>query len=149
MKNYEIICLVSADLSTEEIQKIQETITSLVQADGGIIIEARGLAKKTAFFAEKRKEVISLCWEFQLKPASLENLDKKLKDEKQIVRYFLMLKPKIKEAPKQRMREFKKPLAEINLSPLAGPEPKVKVEIAEIEKKLEEILGKTDAPPIS
>ncbi|MDO8424615.1 MAG: 30S ribosomal protein S6 [bacterium] len=144
MQNYEITCIISPELTEEETQKIQEKVSSLIQAEGGAVIEVRAAVKKIVFYTSKRKEALSFTLEFQAEPANLQNLDKKMRDEKQITRFFTMVKPKFREMTRRR-RDLRKPL--VKSSETEVKEPKVKVEIAEIEKKLEEILGKTDLPP--
>lgn len=134
MQNYEITCLVSPELSEEETQKIQEKASSFIQSEEGAVIEIKSPAKKISFFGSGPKETVSFTLEFQVQPENLKNLDKKLKEQKEIIRFFIITKPKFKEIARQRKRETKKPLK-------SSEEPKVKVEIAQIEKKLEEILG--------
>lgn len=138
MRNYEITCLIAPELSEEEAQKFQEKISSLIQSEGGIIIEIKGMIKKIFFFTKKRKEAFTFTLGFQMEPDNLQSLNKKLKDEKQIIRFFTMVKPKFREMARQRRREIKKSVERVTEE---KTEPKIKVEIAEIEKKLEEILG--------
>lgn len=139
MQNYEITCILSPALSEEEAQKTQERVASLIQAEGGVVVEVRSATKKITFFTSKRQEALSFTLEFQAEPANLQNVNKKLKDEKQVIRSFIMVRPKIKEMARQRRREIKK----LPVKLPENQEPKAKVEIAEIEKKLEEILGDT------
>lgn len=136
MQNYEITCLVSPELLGEETGKIQEKASSLIQNEGGIIVEIKTAAEKVAFFTSRQKKAISFTMEFQTEPSSIQNIEKKLKDEKEIIRYFIIVKPRFKEMARQRRREIRPAAKETEVK-----EPKVKVEIAEIEKKLEEILG--------
>ncbi len=82
--------------------------------------------------AQKEKEALLLSLDFQLNPEGLENLERKLKAESQILRYLLIAK-KIPAATEiaEKSSRFPKKIVK----------PKSKVELKEIEKKLEEILG--------
>lgn len=141
MQNYELTCLASPELTEEEQKSLQERVSSLIQAENGAIVEIKGPVKRIPFFAAKRREAISTMLEFQMETEKTPGLEKKLRDEKQLLRFFLMIKPKIKEITRQRRRELAPP---IKPAETETKEPKVKVEIAEIEKKLEEILGPSD-----
>ena len=72
-----------------------------------------------------------------MNPEQLPGFEKKMKLEKQILRYSILIK-------KQPRFSFEKP--RLSTIPISGIERKVqsKVEMADIEKKLEEILGKQD-----
>jgi ribosomal protein S6 len=72
---------------------------------------------------------------FQLLPEKLANLEKTLKADSQILRYLMLIKRPVKEVRKDRM--FIEPKVE-------KPKKEKKVELKEIEKKLEEILAQGD-----
>jgi len=135
MKNYELTYLISEDFSEEEIKTFQEKINNLIQKEGGVLQKTNSSIKKNLGYSVKKKEnayLISL--NFCLEPGKLENLEKELKSESQILRYLILTKPKpftgygrTKVMPETLERPSKKPT-------------KPKVELKEIEKKLEEIL---------
>jgi ribosomal protein S6 len=70
---------------------------------------------------------------FHLKPERLNALEKQLEENKQILRYFILKK---KEPKKPEI--IKKPLPTVKVS--EDKSKKAKVELKDIEKKLEEIL---------
>lgn len=130
MRHYELTYLISAELSEEELKALQEKINSFIQEGGVLNQEGKEIKKKLAHPIEKRGVASLITLSFQMSPEKLTNLEKKIKMEPQILRYFLVAKkerkviPKISAKPKIKMIK-----------------PKAKVELKEIEKKLEEILG--------
>lgn len=123
MKYYELTCLISSELSLEEINSFQEKIISYVQEEKGILVKIDQPSKKKGDFT-------LLGLNFQLNPEGVEGLEKKLKADKQIIRYFIITKKvpkagKIAEKPLRVPKKIQEP----------------KVELKEIEKKLDEILG--------
>jgi hypothetical protein len=64
----------------------------------------------------------------------LENIEKKIKAEDKILRYSVLIKPRVKEIPMRRKKLPKK----VEIFPKKITKPKA--ELKEIEKKLEEIL---------
>lgn len=131
MKLYEITYLISPDLSEEELRDFQEKIISFIQEQGGILGKTNSVTKKTLAYPIKKKEIAFFVnLDFQLQPEKIEILEKKLKKESKILRYLILRK----ELPKKVMiRPLKRPKRILKTKP--------KVELKEIEKKLEEILG--------
>lgn len=125
MRYYELTYLISSELSLEEINSFQEKIISYVQEEKGILVKIDQPSKKKGDFT-------LLGLNFQLNPGGVEGLEKKLKADKQILRYFIITKKvpkagKIAEKPLRVPKKIQEP----------------KVGLKEIEKKLEEILGET------
>lgn len=136
MKSYELTFLISGNLSEEEAKQFQDKVTSLIQTEGGILAD-RGtiLKKKLAYPIKKQIQVFLAILTFQLEPIKLFPLEKKLKLENQILRYLILIKRPVKEMPVRR-----KKVSEI--APLIEKKKREKTELKDIEKKLEEILGK-------
>jgi len=136
MKLYELTYLISPELSEEELKNIQEKISSLIQKEGGVLNEINFPNKKGLFFPiKKQKEAIFADLNFYLEAEKLGNLEKELKSEKKILRYLILAKPQTKTPI-----TFRKKM--IGGKPTT-PRKKVagrKVELKDIEKKLEEIL---------
>lgn len=131
MRIYQLTYLISADLSEEELRSFSEKITSLIQEEGGVINEVNGPKKKDlAYLIKKNKTAYLTNLTFYFPPEKLENLEKKLRGEKQILRYLIEKKKMAKRVAVPIKPRLIKP------SP-----PKAKVELKELEKKLEEILG--------
>lgn len=141
MKPYEIAYLISSDLSEEEARAFQGKITSLVKEEGGILDEARmPLRKKLAYPIKKQNQAYLAFFNFQLNPDALANLEKKLKAENQILRHLIVIKKPVKPA-RERVRKLKTQPESVNFEEnKAYNEKEKKVELKEIEEKLEEIL---------
>jgi len=131
MRFYELTYLISPELSEEELKSLQEKINSLIQKEGGVLNEVNLPEKKDLSYPIKKNKTAYLTnLNFHFSSEKLENLEKKLKAEKKILRYLILVKPvpKVMVRGPIRPRKFIKPS-------------KAKVELKEIEKKLEEILG--------
>jgi len=123
MKNYELSYLVSSNLSEEEIKALQESVNSLIQKEEGILLENDYPIKKEGF------SLLSL--KFQMDPEKIAGLEKSLKADSRIFRHILLIKHPMKDAKKMR-----RPMKTISKKT-----EKSKVELKEIESRLEEILG--------
>jgi len=131
MKYYELAYLISPDLSDSEVANIQQKINSLIQGKEGILDSFNEAVKIDLSYLIKKKEqafLVSLI--FHLKPENIKDLEKELKSDNNILRFIIVIKTKEKI---KKIRE--KPLAK-------KPRQKQKVELKEIEQKLDEILGK-------
>lgn len=127
MKKYEFTYLIDPNLSREDISSLQKTIMSFIKEEEGSIVRINPpLKKNLAYPIKKNKEAFLADLTFDLNPDKLDSLEKKIKLEKRIIRYLLLKKKLLKR--KSKVRAMRK------------PQPKVKVELKEIEKKLEEIL---------
>ena len=135
MKNYELICLSSTDLSEEKLSLLREKIFSFIQEGEGELLGSKtdiSVRRKLASPVKNKDEAYFTTLSFHSKPEKLETLEKKLKLESQILRYMILTKPPTTFREK-----------------MAGEKPAIsrrkvvggKVELKEIEKKLEEILG--------
>jgi ribosomal protein S6 len=141
MKYYELTYLIKADLTEEKAKALQEKIISLVQEEGGILNEANSpLKRKLAYPIKKEGQAYLATLKFQLKPDRLVSLEKKIESEKEILRYLILTKKKaevvpeaVKAIPVSRKGEKAPSIPSVKQAPK-------KVELKEIEKKLEEIL---------
>jgi len=145
MKFYELTYLISPQLSEEELKILGEKISSLIQKEGGVLNVISFPNKKNLFFPiKKQKEAFLSDLNFYLEAEKLGNLEKELKSEKKILRYLILTK-KIPSAAQSRhfLRRggilAGKKVSEVKIKPKKLAEPKV--ELKDIEKKLEEILG--------
>lgn len=128
MKTYEFTYLIKPNLLKEDINSLQETIKSFIKEEEGSIVRINPpLKKNLAYPIKKNKDAFLADLTFDLNPDKLDSLEKKIKSEKRIIRYLLLKKKLLKK--KLKVRATRK------------PQPKAKVELKEIEKKLEEILG--------
>lgn len=150
MKFYEISYLVSPQSSLEELKSLEERISSLIQNEGGFLNEIQAPTKKNLAFSmkqiektktgvfsgsKKQKEAFLSSLNFYLMPEKLVNLEKQLKNENQILRFLILSKKIIKK-----FEPGRKPIKMIEKK--EEKTKKEKIELKDIEKKLEEILGK-------
>jgi len=130
MRHYELTYLISPELSEEEIRGFQEKIISLIQGLGSELLgeTKTPIRKKMAYLATLN---------FNLDPEKLGSLEKGLKSENQVLRYIILAKPRTKEVL---VRGEKVPSSKL---PKKIVKPEAKVELKEIEKKLDEMLGES------
>jgi len=131
MKYYELTYLISPDSLEEEVKDFQEKINSLIQTEEGILEQGvKPAKKKLGYQIKKKSEAFLGIQDFRLNPEKLGALEKKLKKEKKLLRYMILAK----KLPRVISKIPTKPV-------LPKAKKEEKVELKEIEKKLEEILG--------
>ncbi|MFH1582265.1 MAG: 30S ribosomal protein S6 [bacterium] len=139
MKYYELTYLITPDLSEEEARAFQTKVNSFI-ADQGILEEGNViLRKKLAYPIQKKEQSYMAVATFNALPGKIADLEKQLKEEKEILRYILVIKEKQKTLKVRPHLARGKPLVETK-------EPTIqekKVELKEIEKKLDEILNES------
>jgi ribosomal protein S6 len=124
MRYYQLAYLLSPELKKEEVENIKKHLTTFFEKEG-ILDKVEEPLKRTLFYPIKKKtEAFLGTVYFYLDPEKIEGLEKKLKEEEKILRYLIVSE----KAPKKIKIEKK----------IKKPE---KVELKEIEKKIEEILG--------
>lgn len=153
MKTYELTYLISPDLSEKEVFSFQEKIISLIRGVGGELLVGGSLAntfvrKKLASQIKNKGEAYFTALSFRFEPEKLENLEKKLKLENQILRYLILVKPKPEKIFEPKPTQILPARLAFGNSKAGGPrkilKKKPKVELKEIEKKLDEILDEGD-----
>jgi small subunit ribosomal protein S6 len=131
MNLYELILILKPDLTEEKIKSLQETIISFIQQNQGVFISLQKPVKKPLFFEDRKEDqgfLSSLA--FRVSPEKIEQLKNFLKEKQEILRFMIIKNKETKEIkPKRRPQES-----------VTQKTPKQKVNLEEIEKKLEEIL---------
>jgi len=137
MQLYQLDYLVSPKASEQDAQSIEKKIESLIEQEGGSIVKTELLSKQVlAYEIKKFGEAFLAGLIFNLEPEKIEKIEKELRSEKNILRH-LMFKKKIVRVKAKRRKTIKS-FKEVKIS---KDKPRQKVELKEIEKKLEEILG--------
>jgi ribosomal protein S6 len=139
MKQYELSYLISGEITEQEAKDFQNRIASIIKEMGGVLDETGlPLKKRLAYSIKKQIQAYLAVLIFKMDPEKITELEKKIKEEHQILRHLMLYKkPLGKKAEKaRRVRPLRKPLLTEEKKPLAEK----KVELKEIEKKLEEIL---------
>jgi len=134
MRFYELTFLISANTSEEEIKNLREKITSLVQKEGVLINGPFFQKRPLAYPIKKQDWAIFGVLDLQMKPNALIKFERKLRSDPRILRYLLIKEEEGKKAATPPQPSILKKKPKIHK--------REKVELKEIDKKLEEILGK-------
>lgn len=131
MKKYELAYLISPEFNSEDIQKIQGEVESFIVENGGEILSKKIDPAKRELGCEidDKKDALLASFIFIIDSSKIIEIKKMIDDKKSILRHILVFKDAIRKK-KEKIKENK-------------PERKVfeKVELKEIDKKIEEILN--------
>ena len=132
MINYELTYLISPEKSEEQIQEASQGIVSYIEEQGGVLsgIQDKPLKKILGHPIENHTMAFVGTLKFSLSPDKIKLLEEKLKQDKQIIRNMLITKP---QKEKLNFRKIRKKFIPNNSK-------KPKIELKEIDKKIEEIL---------
>jgi ribosomal protein S6 len=132
MRYYDLSCLILPEIKIEKANKITEEIISFLEKQGAILDRTKGASKITLAYpiAEKTSAYFS-CLTFFSKPEIIKKLKEKLNKTEEILRFLIFTKKK--KAPPSLKPKVVKTL----------PKKEEKVALKDLEKKLEEIIGKT------
>ncbi len=139
MKLYELTYLMPLDLPENEVKSLQEKINYFIIDGQGALDKIEDITKKRLGEPIKNQTAAQLgILNFFIGPEKIADLEKKLKSENQILRHVISHRKPRKAEPPRRIRRITPATAEDSTKIIEKPK---KVEIKEIEKKLEEILG--------
>jgi len=151
MKYYELTYLISPDISETELRSFSLKIGDFIQEEGGKTEISGPLKKRRLGYSIKKKgEAYWGALDFHLLPDKLPILEKKLKAQKEILRYLILTKEltkrvkipeKISLGIKTKIRAPSIPGKTKEVTSPPSKKKTKKVELKEIGKKLEEILG--------
>jgi ribosomal protein S6 len=158
MKTYDLTYIISPEITSEEAESFAKELESFVQNKEGVVIKQNNpVARTLSYQIKKHASGFIGSIEFQLEPEALAELKQVVEKDKKVNRHMIVIKHPAKkekprrtrnkidgesivekEAPKEivieKKEEPKKPARP------AGGETK-KVELKDIEQKLEELLG--------
>lgn len=138
-RHYELTYLIWPEFSEEEIKSYSEKIDSFIIAEGGKLEKNQNPVKTILGYSIKGKtEAFLITIEFFLEAEKIANLEKKLKAEKQILRYIVLTKKVSKKIHKKRTAKKEKEKPPKETLETIGQK---KVALNEIDKKIEEILN--------
>ncbi len=139
MKLYELTYLMPLDLPENEVKSLQEKINSFIADGQGMLDKIEDITKKRLGEPIRNQTAAQMgTLNFYMNPEKLADLEKKLKAENQIVRHMILHRKPRKAEVARRIRRVTPVTSEDSVKTTEKPK---KVEIKEIEKKLEEILG--------
>ena len=145
MKFYELTYLISPNVSEKELKDITGEINGLIGKEGGKISqEPRPSRQRLSYPVKKMTDAFLITEEFYLEPGKMEKAEKLLREKKQILRYIILAKKpadKIKKyAPKRRPGIIPPPKTEEISSLQIKPKERRKIDLKEIDQRIEEIL---------
>ena len=148
MTFYELVCLISLDVDENEIKKFSDKIADFVKQEEGEIKEIKEpLVQKLGYPIKRQVSAYIVSFDFNLEKEKLPLVEEKLKQEPKILRYLLSVKKvskKPKKAPRKKLfiapKTITEPVEKEKIKIAEKIKKQGKVELKEIEKKLEEIL---------
>lgn len=143
MKAYELTYIISPEITSEEAGAVAREIESSIQGKEGIIIKQENpSAKPLAYVIKKHASGFVGAIEFQSEPENVKELEEKLHKDAKIIRSMVTIKqiqkPRKERGSRRIIAETKQPEIEIEKP---SEKEKEKVELKDIEQKLDEILG--------
>jgi small subunit ribosomal protein S6 len=147
MNNYELLYIVSNQYTDDEAKKIKERIDEVIKSFGGIIGSEEDMGKKKlAYPINQVAHGYYFLTEFELEDGpKLKDINNLLRLDKEILRAQIINKPKptAKQLEKIRKQEaYRAKTGKAEDKPIK-PETEKKVDIKNLDEKLDEIL-KTD-----
>ncbi|MFC1612490.1 30S ribosomal protein S6 [Patescibacteria group bacterium] len=142
---YELLYIVPAIYTEDELKKIIEKIEALLKGEGVEILKSKNLGKlKFAYPIKKHSFGYYILLNLSAPKETLKKLDRVLQLESDILRF--MLTRKIKETKEVKITEFQEIDPGAKTQPPRKKEPprtgKEKIKLEDIEKKLDTLLEK-------
>ncbi len=147
MKPYELTYIISSEITSQDAENIKKEIEAFVQEKGGVILKSeKTVPQVLAYPIKKQSSGYFATLEFQIEEKEIKGLKEKLEKDAKILRHFVIVKKPVKERKERRIR---KPSATTEHKQSSFAEvleskekiKSVKVELDDIEKKLDEILS--------
>lgn len=148
MKTYELTYIISPEITQEEAGALAKEFESFIQSnEGSVLKQENPIAKTLSHQVKKHASGFVGSIEFQLEPEKIIQLEERIKKDGKISRHMVIIKEPVKAAKERRTRT--KPVTDLQpetkieaREPVTPKtEPKQKVELKDIEQKLDEILG--------
>jgi small subunit ribosomal protein S6 len=152
-KQYEITLILSPDLREEEINLFQEEFKKNIEKlEGSLKKTGKPEKRSLSYPIKKFQSGYYLIVNFIFNPEKLEELYSVLKHKKEILRYIVVFAPEEKprpfpeaappiDVPKEKVKEKEKAETKVEKKTEKKLEKKGKIQLEEIDKKLDEILG--------
>ncbi len=143
MKTYELTYILTPEITSEEAEGFAKSIESLVQNKEGIILKS-GIpaAKSLSYRIKNQGSGFFANLEFQMEPEKIAEVKENLLEDSKILRSLIIAK----NPAKQRSVRAKRAILEENQpkeepAKISAEKTEKKVELKDIEQKLDEILG--------
>lgn len=155
MKTYELTYIISPEITSEEAENKAKEFEALIQSKEGVILrQDKPIAKTLSYLIKKQRSGFVGILEFQLEPEKLKEIDENMAKNEKIIRHMIVIKNPAKAQKPRRTKKapsffgieflFKKDAEQPLPTQEKAEAEKIekKVELKDIEEKLEEILGK-------
>lgn len=145
MKTYELTYIISSEITSEEAGAKAKDINSSIESEEGVILRSDSpIAKTLSYPIKKMGSGYFTVLEFQIEPEKLSGFEEKIKKDEKILRHLVTIKNPARL--RKERRSARKPLAPVEPASIADDkiatdEKDKKVELKEIEKKLDELLS--------
>jgi len=151
VKTYELTYIISPEITSEEAEsKAKEIEAEIQKREGAILAKINPSAKTLAYPIKKTASGFFGVLEFQLEPENLNELKEAILKNKEIIRQMITIKNPIKATKERRTKSAPTFQTEPKTEPSAKEdkssfsrvsEDREKIELKDIEQKLDEILG--------
>lgn len=151
INHYELLYLVGANYTEEELVPLKEKVKQLVKKfEGEITLEDSLGKKKLAYPINKDNQGHYLLYEFDLDGEKLKDLDKELKLTNEVMRHIIVKRklktPSLLKTTAEKIKKEEKKEALEKTEPIKDTEKKQekdnksKIKLEDLDKKLDEIL---------
>ena len=144
MKEYELTYIISPELKTDQAQELALKIISFIQKEGGIITKSDNPIPRTlSYQIKKQGSGFQVSVEFNFLPEKLSILEEKIKKDSRVLRYLIVIKKPAKKEKERRTpkaTETRPEKEKPSFVKTTEGKTEKKVELKDIEEKLEEIL---------
>jgi ribosomal protein S6 len=162
MKTYELTYIITPEITSEEAEAFAKEIEAFVQSkEGSVLRQVSPTAKTLSYPIKKHASGFMGVLEFSIEEEKLAEVKEKMDKDAKIVRHMIIIKKPVKEYRARRTRKKEAPALEIEVkkeepaytesfnepkeeNPAVAketPAAREKVELKDIEQKLEELLG--------
>ena len=143
-KKYELAYLVSSSVAEDEVLVVAGSLAKIIEEGGGLVRHQETPTKRRlAYLVDKQQNAYFGWITFSASPENVSGIEKKMKGAENILRHLLVEE---QEIPPQPIRLYSpRPTpgeAKPRPAPTAAENPEEKLDLEELDKKLEEILGK-------
>lgn len=135
-KTYQLTYLISPELSFEQAQAVSQDVAATIKKEGEIINTKKPSRKSLAYPIRKQRAAYVADVKLNLDPQKTEKVRKEIEKNPRTLRCLVLQKQAKKPAPPLKTQKPKEAKA-----------PGQKVELKEIEEKLDEILDFPHDPP--
>jgi len=147
MKTYELLYMISSQISQEESDNVKKDFEAFVQSHNGVIVASeKKMPQPLAYPINGISSGYIVTATLQLPENTVKEISQKLEKNTHVLRHMITIKPVHREVKERRTRKPITEPATPSESPFKKPEEQDKkhegkVQMDEMEKKLDEILS--------